>query len=148
MEPTLKPGDRLLTVRIRRHDQLKRQDLVVFYSREYKKVMIKRVIGLPDDLVTIKPNGEVHINGEMLQEPYVTAAAGPSGTHVVPSDHYMLLGDHRTHSTDSRFWRNPFIREHELLGRVVFRFYPFRQSRRFVSNPDKRSVIHDTQSQR
>lgn len=131
MEPTLAPGDRLLMARICGRHPVKRQDIVVFYSKEYKMVMVKRVIGLPCDLVTIQNNGLVCINGENLLETYIHSSNSRSGTFTVPEQKFMLLGDNRNYSTDSRAWAEPFIDEKDILGKAVFRVYPFRRMRFF-----------------
>jgi len=138
MEPTLAPGDRLLSVRIHGHHHVKRQDIIVFYSQEYEMVMVKRVIGLPGDLVTIQNDGLVCINGEKLQEAYVHSSKSRSGTFNVPKHQFMLLGDYRKYSTDSRSWAEPFIAEKDILGRAVFRIYPFRRMRCFGDDNRKK----------
>jgi signal peptidase I len=131
MEPTLASGDRLLMARIHGRFQVKRQDIIAFYSQEYKMVMVKRVIGLPCDLVTIQNEGHVCINGEKLQEAYVHYSISRSGSFTVPEHKFMLLGDNRNYSTDSRAWAEPFIDEKDILGKAVFRVYPFRRMRCF-----------------
>ena len=134
MEPTLSSGDRLLTVRIYGHNRVKRQDIIAFYSREYEMVMVKRVIGLPGDSVTIQNDGFVIIDGKKLQENYVHFDNCRSGTFNVPENQFMLLGDNRKKSTDSRSWAEPFITEKDMLGRIVYRIYPLRRMKYLSAN--------------
>ncbi len=96
-------------------------------------VMIKRVIGLPGDSVTIQYDARICTNGEKFQEAYVHFSNNQSGKLNVPKHQYMLLGDNRKYSTDSRSWAEPFIAEKDILGKAVFRVYPFRRMRYFAS---------------
>jgi len=136
MEPTLAPGDRVLMVRIRRSHNVKRQDIIAFYSREYEMMMIKRAIGLPGDSVTIQNDGVLYINGKKLTEDYVHSSNSPSEAFNVPKHQFILLGDNRKHSSDSRFWEQPFIADKDILGKAVFIIYPFR--RMWCFRKDKR----------
>ncbi|MDW7662558.1 MAG: signal peptidase I [Bacillota bacterium] len=129
LEPTLKSGDRVLMKRIYRFHYVKRQDIITFYSREYKMLMIKRAIGLPKDSVIIRNDGALYINGEKLLEDYVHPLNCPSKIFYVPKHHFFLLGDNRVYSSDSRIWEQPFIDEKDILGKAVFLVYPFRRMR-------------------
>jgi len=93
---------------------------------------IKRVVAVGGDRVSVNPRGEVRVNGEKIKEPYVTnycpvdgQGMGPckSLSATVPRDHVLVLGDNRINSTDGRTWG--FLPESEILGRAVWRFYPF-----------------------
>jgi signal peptidase I len=127
MDPTMKPGDRLLTRRMYRRDKIKRQDNLVFYSRELRLVMVKRVVGLPGDSVNIQDDGTVHVNREVLKEPYLDYPGGPGGNFTVPARQYLMLGDNRALSNDGRSWSQPFIREQDVYGKAVFRTFPLRR---------------------
>ena len=70
MVPTLNVGDKLMVTRIYNTDNIKRGEVVVFYSEELQETVIKRVIGIPGDHIEID-NGVVAINGEVIQEDYV-----------------------------------------------------------------------------
>src|SRR5262252_5095569 len=84
---------------------IERGDMVVFwFPHDLTKSYIKRVIGLPGDTVEID-NGQVIVNGKALPEPYVPEDYRDRtsySSHVVPSDNYFVLGDHRSSSNDSR----------------------------------------------
>lgn len=125
MYPTIKIGDRIVTTRIWDKDSVERGDILVFFSKELDERMIKRVIGLPNDRITIDSDGKLFVNGSEQVEDYVDYADQKSGEYVVPEDSYFFLGDARDHSFDSRSWDNPFITEEQLEGKAQFVFYPF-----------------------
>ena len=112
-----------------------RGDIVVFedYSTALKKAVVKRVIGLPGETVTVKVNSagayEVYINGEYLDEPYayndIQSYAPGVGEWVVGEGEVFVLGDNRFNSTDSRDPRVGTIDIDCILGKVLFRFMPF-----------------------
>jgi signal peptidase I len=68
MVPTINVGDKVFVTRIYNKDKLQRGDIVVFYSKELKDTLIKRLIGLPGDEVVIKEAGQVYVNGEKIEE--------------------------------------------------------------------------------
>lgn len=70
MVPTLNVGDKLMVTRIYNTDNIKRGEVVVFYSEELQETVIKRVVGIPGDHIEID-NGVVAINGEVIQEDYM-----------------------------------------------------------------------------
>jgi signal peptidase I len=125
MYPTIKPNDRILTTRIYNDKNIHRGDILVFYSNEFQETMVKRVIGLPNDLVDIKDNGSIFINGHKLDEPYVKYPDPRIGKFKVPNGEYLFLGDYRQNSLDSRSWKDPFISEKNIKGKAVFILFPF-----------------------
>jgi|SRR5690606_4742964 len=117
MEPTLHDGQRVWTRMLGPRTRIRRGDLVVFDSPEVGRRVLKRVIGLPGEQVELR-GGEVLIDGTALEEPYAT----PSyyrGRFEVPAEHYLLFGDHRDASTDSRSWSQPYIHRTQLIGRLL-----------------------------
>jgi len=136
MDPTLEVGDRLLVNKwsYRLHD-VNRGDIVVFERPEGEtsdiKDLVKRVIGLPGETVTISDN-HVLINGQVLDEPYLpegtqTAAVGtypcpPSNPCQIPEGHVWVMGDNRPDSKDSRYFNS--IPESKIVGRAFFRVWP------------------------
>lgn len=129
MEPTLQINDRLIVDKLS-YDfaSPQRGDIVVFNptarlrQQNFKDAFIKRVVGLPGETVEIK-NGQVYVNGSAINEPYIAAPAEQWNPVVVPPDSYLVLGDNRNNSFDSRYWG--FVPRSKIIGRAVFRFYPF-----------------------
>lgn len=125
MEKTIMPGDRLYVNKIFNIQDAKRGDIIVFDSDELNIKLVKRLIGLPGEIVEINEKGEVYINGEKIEEPYVNQAWGMAQTFKVPADTYFFLGDNRPVSVDARYWINPYIPKDKIIGKAVFRLFPF-----------------------
>ena len=125
MVPTLNVGDRLFVTRVYNPENLKRGDIVVFYSEEKNEDMIKRLIGLPGDEVVIN-DGRVTVNGETLEENYIGTVDNYSGEFTVPDGKYFFLGDNRYWSLDSRYWDEPYIDGSEIKGKAQIKVYPWK----------------------
>ncbi|EEJ73073.1 signal peptidase I [Lactobacillus ultunensis DSM 16047] len=139
MQPTFENGDRLIAVS---HFTPKRNDIVILKAPDQKGALyIKRVIGTPGDMVTSK-NDKLYINGKHIAEPYLNNSyerrdhrLGELYTNNftlkerVPKDEYFVMGDHRDVSKDSRYFG--FVKRSSLIGRVVFRYWPFNQWKTF-----------------
>ena len=131
MENTIMPGDDLLGLRTAYlFKEPQRGDIIIFkFPDDESQKFIKRIIGLPGDLVQIE-DGKVYINGSTtsLEEPYLkeewTRNTGPF-EFVVPEGCYFVMGDNRNDSLDSRYWDNPFVTEDEIIGKAEFIYYPF-----------------------
>ncbi|MHC1719888.1 MAG: signal peptidase I [Clostridiaceae bacterium] len=124
MYPLLKPKQRLLTKYLQSFNNLKRGEIIVFYSYELKQDLIKRVIGLPRDIVDIRKNGTVYLNQKKLDETYVKNPGGSSGIFIVPEGKYFMLGDNRALSKDSRHFKDPFISQKDIIGKAFLSIYP------------------------
>ncbi len=112
-------------------------EIVVFQSdlldeNGREKLLIKRVIGVPGDTIQIR-NGKVYRNGDLLQEEYLAEGCltypeyVDEETYRVPTGQYFLMGDHREVSVDSRDEDVGFVPGDLIVGKVVFRLYPFDQ---------------------
>ncbi len=127
METTLANGDQLIVENLTYyfHDP-ERFDVIVFPHGENVNY-IKRIIGLPGETVQIR-NGDVYINGEMLDENYgresIEDAGLASQEIVLGEEEYFVLGDNRNASVDSRKEEVGTVSRSEIKGRAWFRFYP------------------------
>ncbi|AJH01036.1 MULTISPECIES: signal peptidase I [Clostridium] len=125
MIPTINLNDKILVTRIHNFDNLKRGNVIVFYSDELKETLVKRLIGLPGDKIDIK-NGIVFVNGEKLEEDYVKNKDDYNGSFEVPQGKYFFLGDNRPVSLDARYWKEHYIDSSKIEGKAQFIFYPFK----------------------
>lgn len=132
MVPTIKVNDRIIVTRIYDRKKLKRGDIVVFYSKELNDTLIKRLIGLPGDRVEVVDGGQVFINGEKIEEPYVVYPDNLSKSFTVGEDKYLFFGDNRAISDDARRWDNPYIDGKDIKGKARFIVFPFRRAGEFV----------------
>lgn len=124
MYPTIKDNDQIMVTKVYNPNSLKRGDIVVFDSKELKEELIKRLIGLPNDKVEIKADGQVYVNGTKIKQDYVLNNGGKSGSFTVPAGHYFFLGDNRNNSWDSRYWNNPYIDWSDIKGKARFIIFP------------------------
>lgn len=115
MEPTLHHSQLAVTHRLRATDTVHRGDLVVIETAT-GQVIVKRVIGLPGERISII-DGLVIVEGRPLHEPYARPSLFTGQFHV-PQGAYLLLGDNRDASHDSRTWNDPYTQHHQLNGRL------------------------------
>jgi signal peptidase I len=137
MENTLLIGDRVLVDRVSwRFSEPARTDIVVFHPPFAGPVLIKRIIGMPGDVVSVS-GGFVSINGKRLDEPYVRKINGKSvpsepfdnglpwslqTAYTVPAGSYFVMGDNRIDSGDSREF-GP-VKRSQLVGKAFARYWP------------------------
>ena len=130
MEPTLSNGDIVLLMKTTRFD---RGDLCGFTWNN--KLLIKRVIGVPGDWIEIDTDGTIYLNGEKLDEPYVSQKAfGECDSEFpfqVPQEQYFVIGDMRESSIDSRNTLIGCVSKDQIVGKVFFRVWPFKSIRIF-----------------
>lgn len=134
MQPTLYEGELLVVYKLAyQFGEPHRGDIVVFHHNSRPpEDYIKRVIGLPGDTVDIQ-NGQVSINNQVIEEPYVSAEPAYQGSWQVPEGMLFVLGDNRNRSSDSHVWG--FVPLDEVVGRAVLIYWPL-DSIRILSHDD------------
>jgi len=102
-------------------------DVIAFYYDN--KVLVKRVIATPGQWVDIDEDGNVYVDDELLDEPYVTEKAlGQCNIELpyqVPESRVFVMGDHRSVSLDSRNTAVGCVSEEQIVGRLIFRVWPW-----------------------
>lgn len=125
MTPTLTDGDIVISRKVR---NLKQGDIVAFYYNN--RILVKRYIANAGDWVDIDEDGNVYVNGELLNEPYVyEKALGECNIELpyqVPENRIFVLGDHRSVSIDSRSTSVGCVAEDQIVGELVFCVWPFK----------------------
>lgn len=124
MSPTLEHNEIVILLKTKEFQQ---GDLIGFYYQG--KILLKRVIALPEDEVAIDAEGSVYVNGELLEEPYVTEKSlgdcDLEFPYKVPGTGYFVMGDQRTNSVDSRNSAIGAITRDDIIGKVFLRVWPF-----------------------
>lgn len=125
MTPALEDGQIVLSVK---DPTLETGDVVAFYYNN--KVLVKRVIGTEGDWVTIEKNGDVIVNGQILEEPYLAEKAYGDVTIDLPCQvqekTMFVMGDHRSVSVDSRNQAVGCVDEDQIVGKIIFCVWPLR----------------------
>lgn len=144
MEDTLHENDYMIMYRqaYRKHGP-ERGDIIIFQSElpdestGKEKLLIKRVIGLPGDDISISDD-QLYINGEAYHEDYLKDGYTPAfeipeegETYTVPEDSYFCMGDNRVGSIDSRRHEVGCVSSDLIKGKVVLRLYPFNKIQKF-----------------
>ncbi|MDD6411155.1 MAG: signal peptidase I [Oliverpabstia intestinalis] len=124
MNPTLKEGDVVVAIK---GSDYEAGDLVAFYLGN--KILVKRCIAYSGQWVDIDENGNVSVDGKKLEEPYLEEKAlGDCNINLpyqVPENRIFCMGDHRATSVDSRNSSVGCISEEQVVGKIVFRAWPF-----------------------
>lgn len=124
MTPSLQEGDIVVSVKGMDFD---RGDVVSFYYNN--KILVKRVVAFEGEWVNIDENGNVYVNGTLLDEPYVDEKAfGECDIQLpyqVPEGRIFVLGDHRATSVDSRSTTVGCVFEEQIVGKIIYRVWPF-----------------------
>ena len=123
MSPTLEDGQIVVSVKT---GQLKQGDVVAFYYNN--KILVKRVIAGPGQWVDIDEDGNVYVDGQLLDEPYaVEKSLGSCNIELpyqVADGRWFVMGDHRSVSVDSRDRSVGCVSEEQIVGRLTFRIWP------------------------
>ena len=123
MSPTLEHNEIVILLKSK---DFQRGDLIGFYYQG--KILLKRVVALPNDEVAIDADGNVYVNGELLEEPYVTQKSlgdcDLEFPYRVPGTGYFVMGDQRTNSVDSRNSAIGAVSREDIIGKVFLRVWP------------------------
>ena len=123
MTPTLTEGDIVLTVK---NSDFNQGDIIAFYYGH--KLLVKRCIAGPGSWVNIDDDGNVYVDGQLIDEPYVDEKAlGDTNIELpyqVPDERWFVLGDHRATSVDSRNSTVGCVSDEQIVGQIVYRVWP------------------------
>lgn len=126
MAPTLNDGD---IVVLAKTDRLKPGELCAFYYSN--KILIKRVIAAPGDVIWLEADGTVFLNGVMLDEPYLAQKAlgecDVDFPYQVPENAFFVMGDQRETSIDSRSSIIGCVATDHLIGKILFKLWPLKE---------------------
>ena len=124
MDPSLAEGQVVVCVKT---TDVEQGDLMAFYVGNH--LLVKRVIAGPGDVVDITPSGTVYINGQELHEPYVSEKSrgecDVEYPYQVPAYSYFVMSDNRSNCVDSRASIVGCVAEEHIMGKVIFRIWPF-----------------------
>jgi signal peptidase I len=123
MEPSMQSGEFVVVNKLAyAFGQPELGDVIIFqYPRDPDQEYIKRVIGTPGDRVMIT-DGQVFVNGEFIDEPYIAAPPMYQSEWTVPDNSLFVLGDNRNNSSDSHTW-GPVPMEY-VIGKAFFVYWP------------------------
>ena len=123
MEPSLHDEQFLVVNRLAyRWKEPQRGDIIVFrFPSDPKRRFIKRVIGLPSDVVSVD-DGQLYVNGLALDEPYITDAPRYQGDWRLSPYEVFVLGDNRNNSSDSQNWGPLHV--DEIIGKAILAYWP------------------------
>ncbi len=126
MSPTLAEGDVVISLK---GTQFQPGDLVAFYIGN--RILVKRCIAGPGQWVDLDEDGNVYVDGELLEEPYLTEKAfGDANIELpyqVPENRFFCMGDHRATSVDSRHTEVGCVSQDQVVGKIVFRIWPLEE---------------------
>lgn len=126
MAPTFNEGDILVSVK---DSKLESGDVIAFYYNN--RILVKRVIATSSQWVDIDDEGNVFVDNELLEEPYIKSKSygevDISFPYQVPEGSYFVLGDQREVSVDSRSSLIGSVSQEEIIGKIIFKVWPIKR---------------------
>jgi len=126
MEPSLNVGDKVLINKLSyKFTSVKRGDIIAFHSPIEEKDLVKRVIAVEGDEITLTSEAEIYINGEKIVEEYLSGSQDVSyinQTMEIGNNEVFVMGDNRKNSLDSRFFGE--IPEDDIFGKFILIYWP------------------------
>ena len=123
MTPTLENGNIVVSIKTNKFET---GEVVAFYYNN--KILVKRVIAGPGDWVNLDEQGNVYVNGDLIEEPYLEEKAKGACNielpYQVPESQYFVMGDHRSVSVDSRNSSIGCVANEQIVGKIVFNLWP------------------------
>lgn len=123
MNNTLEDGDIVVSIK---GSSFETGDVIAFYYNN--KILVKRVIGQPGDWIDIDQDGNVYVNQQLIDEPYINDKAfGECDIELpyqVPESRIFVMGDNRSVSVDSRSSTIGCVADEQIVGKIVFRVWP------------------------
>lgn len=123
MTPTLNDGELVVSVKT---SDWEKGDIIAFYYNN--KILVKRVIASAGEWVELDDDGNLYINGKLIDEPYIQdKALGECDIQMpyqVPEGRVFVMGDHRSVSVDSRSSAVGCVSEEQIVGKLVFKIWP------------------------
>ena len=125
MTPTLYDGELVVSVK---SSEWKKGDVVAFYYNN--KILVKRVIATSGEWVELDDDGNLYINGELIEEPYVQSKSlgecDIKMPYQVREGRIFVMGDHRSVSVDSRSTSVGCVAQEQIVGKLVFKIWPLK----------------------
>lgn len=126
MEPTLNSGCFVIGNRLAYLSESPQLGDVVFFKKDdvSPSLLVKRIVALPGMRFAMK-DGKVYLNGEPIDEEYIDELGDSDYDEItVPDGCYLVLGDNRRESNDSRYWQDPFVKQDQIKAKATLVWFP------------------------